>query len=331
MDKEEKYLGYLKYSGKSVESGLLDAKKSAEALLGFDEILRYFLAKEDPSLTGLNFEIPVRIKNGSWEIAIPEIIDKLLSPGGVLTVATGTYLTATAKKAADDGLFKTGLAKDIKTTFKAAIKSAQWVIKIGSRIGMLRRKYEGVRVSSNAEDFLVPDVNGDTISVPKKYFNLYSECPAKLFSRNVKIVDDNKILEVGLYEDGKDEKVKISKTERDFFYSEDGENEVLFPELTEGQRVELEGIITRGNEKTNTIGFEYKEHILTCVPKDGNIADYKYKIISPQKDHFFPKVKIIGVVERISTKEEFKQDRPRVIFSEIILLEKKDDSPKLFN
>ena len=40
---EEKYIGYLKYSGKSVEDGLMDARKSAEALLGFDEVLRYFI------------------------------------------------------------------------------------------------------------------------------------------------------------------------------------------------------------------------------------------------------------------------------------------------
>ena len=45
MNQEEKYIGYLKYSGKSIEDGLLDARKSAEALLGFDEILRYFVTK----------------------------------------------------------------------------------------------------------------------------------------------------------------------------------------------------------------------------------------------------------------------------------------------
>lgn len=330
MDIEEKYIGYLKYSGKTVESGLLDAKKSANALLGFDEIIRYFLVKEDARLATLDFEIPVRIKKGTWEIAIPEIIDKLISFEGMLTVAGTAYLTATAKKAANEGLFEVGLAKDIKTTFRAAVKSVQWVLKIGTRIGMLNKRYEGVKISESGQEFLVPDTNGDTINVPKKYFELYQECPPKLFKKNAEIIDHDKTLEVGLFENGREEKVKISQTERQYFYSEEEENEILFPDLKDGERVELEGIITRGNEKTNTIGFEYKEHILTCVPKDGSIANFKYKIISPQENHFFPKVKIIGFVERISAKDEFKEDRPRIIFSEIVLLEKEVTNSKLF-
>ena len=98
MDQDEKFIGYLKYSGKSVADGFLDTRKSAEALLGFDEMLRYFLLKEDPSLKDVDFEIPVKIRKGSWEMVIPEIIDKLLSPTGVLA----TYAAITAKRAAEE-------------------------------------------------------------------------------------------------------------------------------------------------------------------------------------------------------------------------------------
>lgn len=330
MDNEEKYIGFLKYSGKNVETGLLDARKSAEALIGFDEILRYFLLKEDSALTKINFEIPVRIKKGTWQIAIPEIIDKLFSPTGIAYTVLGTYATVTASKAAQDGLFNTGLVKDIKSTFKIAIKSAQWVIRIGSRIGMLKRKLDKVKFGASGQEILVPDDKGNLLPVPKKYFDLYTECPPKLFSKNAKIIEKDRILEIGIYDKQKEDKVKISLTEKEIFYSDSDTEEVLFPELVDGQRVELEGIITRGNEKTNTVGFEYQEHILTCVPKEGNIASFKHKIISPQENHFFPKVKMIGIVERISVKEEFKEDRPRIIFSEIILLEKEDANLKLF-
>ncbi|MBU0599755.1 hypothetical protein KJ997_03100 [bacterium] len=123
MNQEEKYIGYLKYSGKSVEDGLLDTRKSAEALLGFDEVLRYFLLKEDPCLKEIDFEIPVRIKKGTWEAAIPEIINKIFSPTGIAATALTIYACATAKKAAKDGLFDTGAAKDIRTTFRMVLKS----------------------------------------------------------------------------------------------------------------------------------------------------------------------------------------------------------------
>lgn len=40
---EDDFLGFIKYEGKSVQNGYLDARKSAEALIGFDEVIRYFL------------------------------------------------------------------------------------------------------------------------------------------------------------------------------------------------------------------------------------------------------------------------------------------------
>lgn len=326
MDKDEKYIGYLRYTGKSVEDGLLDVRKSAEALTGYDEILRYFLIKEDPRLLGYEFEIPVRIKQGSWDVVIPELAKIILSPKGIAY----TYLTVTATKAAQDGLFSTGAAKDIKGTFRAAIKSAQWMIRIGSRIGMLKKKLGEVKVSSPDGDVLVPDQKDGLLKVPQKYFDLFIECPNRLFSKNAKLVDEDRVLEIGVFDAGKEERVSIKEEDKRYYYAESEDEDILFPELVDGQHVELEGIITRGNEKSNTVGFEYNEHILTCVPKDGNIAAYKNKIISHQKDHFFPKVKMIGVVDRVSVKEEFKENRPRIIFSDIILLEKEDSNLKLF-
>jgi hypothetical protein len=47
-------------------------RKSAEALLGFDEMLRYFISKEEPQLSNVPYEIPVNIKKGSWEISLVE-------------------------------------------------------------------------------------------------------------------------------------------------------------------------------------------------------------------------------------------------------------------
>jgi hypothetical protein len=83
----------------------------------------------------------------------------------------------------------------------------------------------------------------------------------------------------------------------------------------------LEGSITRGNEKTNTIGFEYNGHILTCKPANNNIATFKDKIISQLENHFFPLVKLVGIIDRTDENHLFKNPRPQVIFEDIIPLE----------
>ena len=176
MEKEEQYIGYLKYSGKSVEGGLLDVRKSAEALLGFDEVLRYFLLEEDPSLSEIEFEIPVRIREGSWEALIPETIEAwILTAGG--GVALTTYMTTTAKKAANDGFLETGIAKDIKATFKNSIRAVQWVIKIASHVGSLtKKKFQNIKIEQiEQENFLkIPNAKDEYLTVPKKYFDLFS-------------------------------------------------------------------------------------------------------------------------------------------------------------
>lgn len=324
MANEEKYIGYLRYYGESsVKDGLLDMRKSAEALVGFDEILRHFLVKEDPSLLGIEFEIPVRIRKGSWEAVIPEIIDKLLSPTGIGATALTTYATITAKKAAEVGLFNTGAAKDIKATFRAAIKSAQWIIKIASHVGTLAKKqFENAKVDQAAQEVKIANDRGEYLAVPKKYLDLYSDCPKDLFSKNAGVVESERSLEIGVMEDGKEKKVSITEKEKVIFYKKAEDDEgILFPELKHGQSVELEGGITRGNEKRNTLGFEYQEHILSCKPAQGTIADFKSQIVSKAPNHIFPKVKILGMISRADENGVITEKRPTIVFSKIVPLE----------
>lgn len=331
---EEKYIGYLKYSGKSVEGGFLDTRKSAEALLGFDEILRFFLIEEDPKLKEINFEIPVRIRKGSWEVVIPEIIDKLFSSTVIGATALTIYASASAKKAAENGILNIGATKDIKATFRFALKAIQWVIKIGSHIGTLtKKKFDNVKIRQIEKETIIdiPNSQGDILSVPKKYFDIYTKCPEKIFSKNASIIEQERILEFGIYENGNEEKISITEKEKSIFFTKSEDEDVLFPELKHGQEVELKGSITRGNEKTNTIGFEYEGHILTCKPKNGNIAIFKNKIISQLENHFFPPVKIIGIIDRTDENNLFKKPRPQVIFENIIPLEKPENEKSLFD
>lgn len=334
MHQEKGYIGYLKYSGRSVEDGFLDARKSADALFGFDEILRYFLLKEDPSLKDVDFEIPVKIQKGSWDIVIPEIIDKLFSPTGIATTAFGTYATVTAKKAAEDGLFKSGIAKDLKITFRAALKSAQWVIRIGSHVGTLTKKqFEDVKIIQETEEIQIPNDQKEYLRVPRKYLDIYRECPPKLFSKNASIVQSDRILELGVFDEGSVESVFISEKQKNIYYtkSDEADNNVVLPELKNGQFVELEGKISRVTESTNTIGFDYQGHTLTCRPEENKLALYKDRIISKVDGHVLPKIKIIGRVDRNSESGQFKEKRPQIIFSNIVVLDETNEVRTLFN
>ncbi|MFA6097456.1 MAG: hypothetical protein WC788_07565 [Candidatus Paceibacterota bacterium] len=325
----DKFIGYLKYSGKSVEDGSLDIRKSAEALLGFDEALRYFISKESSSLKDINFEIPVRIRKGSWEAVIPVIIDKVLSPEGVAM----TYAATVAKKAAEDGFVSTGAAKDINSILKGALISVQWTIRIACHVGTFaKKKFDNVRINNkNIQEIIIgiPDCQHKYLEVPKKYFDLFVECPRKIFSKNARLIEKERVLEIGVFKENSTERVSVTEDNKSVFYSED--DEILFPELKHGQFVELEGGITRGNEKTNTIGFEYRGHILTCRPANGDLANFKGKIVSQEEDHFCPRIKIIGVVDRTDKFGSFKEKKPLIIFSNIIQLEVKDKRQSLFN
>lgn len=325
MNQEERYIGYLRYSGKYVEDGFLDTRKSAEALLGFDEILRYFISEENPDFKNVDYEIPVRIKKGTWGIWIPI---------GIGTLLAAQYFNSVAKKAGSDGFFETGPAKDIVKMFQGSIKAAQWMIKVGSHIGTLaKNKFEGVKIKQINQSVIIeiPNEQGELLNVPKKYFDKFTKCPKKLFSKNAYIIEQERILEFGVFENGTEEKVSITEKQKSIFYTKGDEKDILFPELVHGQSVELEGEITRGNEKTNTLGFEYNGHILTCKPSNGHIVNFKNKIISQLDDRFFPLIKIIGIIDRTDENHLFEEKRPQIIFSDIIPLEKAKKKPSLFN
>lgn len=55
MDKNE-YVGLLKYPGELVKEGYLDARKEATALIGLDEVLKYFIHQESPRLRMLTLK-----------------------------------------------------------------------------------------------------------------------------------------------------------------------------------------------------------------------------------------------------------------------------------
>ena len=63
-------IGYIKFSGGDVPSGVIDAASAGSALLGLDEAVRFFNERQSPDFAGLEYDIPVRTQAGSWEAVV---------------------------------------------------------------------------------------------------------------------------------------------------------------------------------------------------------------------------------------------------------------------
>ena len=119
------------------------------------------------------------------------------------------------------------------------------------------------------------------------------------------------------------EEIVTTKFKRIFTQEDDEEEDTLFPELKHGQPVQLEGEVTRGNERANTIGFGYQGHIITCLPKEGSIVRFKASL--------FLKCRIHGVISRSDEKSGLEAKRPKIIFTNIELLEDEEKELPLFD
>lgn len=316
-NEEQKYLGYLKYYGAKVDDGFLDAKKAANALIGFDEILRYFVYQESSSFQDIDFEIPVRIEKGSWLAYIPDTIQEWILTGGGLTATA--YATTAAKKMAEHDFKEIGF----KTIFKKAFKSICWVVKLASHLGTTKKEnFENLKFRNNNTEVGILNEKGDLVYVPVETLELYKKCPDSLFSKVAQIIEEEREMEIGL-KDSENTKAIIKYTDKSIFHKEDEEDEeIVLPELIHGQNIELEGHTTRGNEKTNTLGFLYSEHVLTCKPKSGSIVSYKVNL--------FDNCLIKGVVDRLDKFGNFKEKKPRIIFTELIKIKPYNQQQTLF-
>ena len=314
----ERYLGCIEYSGKQVASGMMDAKTSANALLGLDRAIRYFVVKQCPELEGVHFQIPVRIGKGSWQALIPETIGSWVIAG--FGVATAAYVTSAAKKMAEKYFKDVGLID----LFKKAVKGMQWLARIGKHIGNVRQKtfHKVVWRKDNTEIGLL-DAHGEYLYVPKEFLEWYAGCPTYLLSQMASVIEDERKLRIIVYENNEIDAVDIAVKDRAIFCTADEKDtDVLFPELAHGQQVEIDGIVTRGNENSNSIGFKYDDHILTCYPREGSIVRYKHAL--------FLRSRISGKISREDDRGGTSEKRPKIIFDNLVPLEPDQGTLQLF-
>ncbi len=305
----------LKYVGKKTVDGVMDARLSAEALLGFDKMMRHAIRAKDSRLKDLDFDLPVKVCEGSWAIVLPAAI------GSVVITA---YLRTLAKQAAKNGLFETASfhAQDAKKAILWAGRAISSFIKIANHVKQLADNELTVRGTSSPLEIEIINSSGQSLVVSIEHLEFFQRAPRNLLERNARIIEDERelVLEVGDHS----ESTRISAADRCIYVSDEDpdDGEVIFPELVHGEKVELEGQIIRINESTKTVGFRYRNHTLTIVPDDGHLEQYKTQIVSAGSEHIFSdSVIVYGVVDRENGEGGFKTKRPRVIFTDIRSME----------
>lgn len=311
MKNNDEILAFIKYEGKLVKDGYLDARKSGEVLVGIDELIRYFVYQENPRLKDFEFEIPVRIRKGSWETVFPENIDKIAFGAFGLWMA-GKYIGSALEVVAKND-FKDA---SLKVIFKNAFKGIINVIKLSKHLGGLtRKKFDNIVFGQNNELVKITNDNGEVIWIPVDVLELYYNCPQTVFNKLAKIIEEERELVIGIYDNKKIEQEIISNKHKHIFSkTEEDDDEIVLPELKHGDYVELQGHITRGNEKTNTIGFLFQSHIITSYPDTGNIKQYKSKL--------FSNCLLKGYVDRLDKNEKINEKRPRIRIIDVVNLEK---------
>lgn len=308
-EQQIKYIGCLKFSGELVQEGMLDARKSAQALLGFDEAVRFFVGYQSPDLRMSGYELPVRIRKGSWEVSIPENIGQLVIP--VLGTAVFAYIAAGAKKMAENDFENIGM----KDVFKKALEAIQWFIRIVKHTGdATLRKFNTLKFEINNYDIGLPNSEAEYLYVPKRYYDMYLAANPNLLKQLAELVEDERVLSIGVYDNDELVEEKITRKYRHVFLQEDDEpEELLFPDLHHGMHVVLEGEVTRGNETTNSLGLRYEGHILSASPQEGSIVRFKRCL--------FVQCRVHGTITRMDEKGRITAKKPKIIIERIEPLE----------
>lgn len=303
---DEAYLGIVQYQGKStlLQQGYLDAKTTAQALAGLDEALRYFIGAQSPQLRGSDFDIPVSVRAGSVRIILPDSA-LFYSLTAFIGAAAGTYLKAGIQEMAKNDFSDSSLRDQVHK----ALKGIQWALRIGKRRGTTSHEPQtNVRWRHNNQEVGLPDRFGDCLYVPVEFYKLYEFMPPDLLAKLASVVTEDRHLDV-IVRDGDDEATESLSADDKHIFCPEEVDDILFPELLHGDQFEAVGKVTRGNERTNSVGFDYKGHILNCSPKAGDVVRFK--------DAMFGKAHIQGTIDRRDDSGLFTERKPKIIFTKL--------------
>ena len=266
----ENCVGYLKFYGENIENGIIQADVAGQALLGFDECIRFFNKKQYPTIVLYDYKIPVKTEKGSWVVLV---LGGLLWGTGVFGAA---YLKKAGEKMAEKDFHGIGLTDIFKKSL-TALKNLIELIKY--KKGKIDWESEDFKLEQVDEQFFVSIKNefGNSILIPVEQLEWFKNIPKTSLEKMVQGVMVGQSLSIGVRNEKEQFDVAtITNAEKSLFFSEeDEEDEFIFPELIHGKVAELQGKLIRGNERTNSLGFEYEGVILNCHPQRGSIRQYK--------------------------------------------------------
>lgn len=301
MDSDKDKIGFAKYSGKLVEDGYMDARKSAQALLGFDEAVRFFIYQQNPKLKLEDFEFPVKVEKGSWTIVVGAIL--------------AAYGIKAAQKMAEKDFDGVGLSD----VLKKSLSGIQWIIKIGKHLGDLTiKKFNNPKFKDNNQLIGIQNSEGEYLYVPKEFLDFYVSANPTLLKKMSELIEDERTLSIGVVEGQTVIEETVTTKYRKVFSHESDDIEVqVLPELIHGQQVVLDAEVTRGNEMSNTVGIQYGGHIITGIPTEGSIVRFKPSLFLNSRIH--------GQVLR-----EADSTRPKIIIDRIEPNETENENRDLF-
>jgi hypothetical protein len=311
MPKKQEEIGYIKYQGKAVIPGVLDAGKAGSALVGLDEALRFFNVKQSADLADVQYDVPVRVRAGSWEAIVVT----------GLSVFAVAYLGRAANEMAKKDWEGVGFKDIFSKSLHAIIELVRLAKHAGRRSGWLDNN---VRWRNDNAEIGIPNAKGTYKYFPAEFVRWYMSMPPHLIGKIARVVEEDRSLLIGVIRDGVPIEERITIHDKHLFVSEadiESDEEYLFPELEHGAEVVLEGRLTRGNASTNSIGLEYRGHILNCIPNDGSIVKYKKAL--------FLRCRVVGRISRAGKANFVAERRPTIIVSRIVTLEH-DRQRKLF-
>lgn len=292
-------VGFFLYEGDGLASGAVDARAGGLALIGIDECIRHFAERKNPALQRHGYELPVRTQEGSWEVILL----------GLGTLFAGPYVIKAAQTMAANDFKDTGLKDAIRTSAQALVYLVRL---IKHKRGDFDLKSEKISWDMKKEVALIENADGEKVEIPAEFMKWYSSLPRSALKNIAYGVKEGISLTIGAETaERKYITTSITREEKLFFgFPEEEEpTEFIFPELANGDEALLQGRLTRGNEQTNTVGLEYRGHILNCVPQVGNVNRYKTLL--------FTECVVSGVITRFPRGGVRPERKPTVIISEI--------------
>lgn len=309
--REEDAVGYISYSWKGAPSGVIDANAGGTALLGIDEAIRYFNRRQAKELVGLDYQIPVKTGEGSW---IAWVLGVIAAPAAIFASA---YAKKAGEKMADRDFAEIGF-KDIAKKSVDALERLIELIKHTQRTQDWN--LEKVAWKDNSTLVGIYNDSGDILYIPTEYVRWFLEMPKSALKKIATPLETGRSMTIGVrVENGGYRTVSVEKSDVGPLLEAPkvDDDDFLFPELEHGEDVVLEGLITRGNQETNTLGFQYKDHILNCMPNMGNIRRFKQAI--------FLHCRVHAAVNRHTASHVQLDRRPTLMIEQVQILE--DDSP----